>query len=178
MQEVINCNLNSKTDWIDIVNLGIALINVIAVIFFFIIEKKKQKQEKINDYKLSWYKLIDIPERTKNISSILENQIKLLEEFKNNTETDLNKRKQIAQKLIIEFSQKIIEEKNIIVPVMKCVDENGNKELCNLLNNLREQHDTTLINNSTLNQDNNYSDFIDLKNTIIETYYKIGRKFL
>ena len=61
MQEVINCNLNAKTDWIDIVNLGIALINVIAVILFFIIEKKKQKQEKINDYKLSWYKLIDIP---------------------------------------------------------------------------------------------------------------------
>ena len=179
MNEVINCVINDKISWVEIVNIVIATINVGAVILFFIFEKSRQKKDKLNDYNLSWYKLINIPQRTDNLNEIIDTEISKLESLKNNSELNLNKRKIESQKLIVEFNKKIISEKNIITPIMKCISEESNKEITKKLNNLRELHDNNLINSALLNNNIiDYSDFIDLKNEIIETYYKIGKKFL
>lgn len=179
MNEVINCVVNDNINWVEIVNIVIATINVSAVILFFVFEKARQKKDKLNDYNLSWYKLINIPQRTDNLNDIIDTEISKLESLKNNDETDLNKRKKESRELIVEFNKKIISEKNIITPIMKCISEESNKEITTKLNSLRELHDNNLISSALLNNNIiDYSDFIDLKNDIIETYYKIGKKFL
>ena len=79
MNEVINCVINDKISWVEIVNIVIATINVGAVILFFIFEKSRQKKDKLNDYNLSWYQLINIPQRTDNLNEIIETEISKLE---------------------------------------------------------------------------------------------------
>lgn len=179
MVNSIECVVNSDINWVEIVNVLIATINVGAVILFFIFERNRQKKDKINDYNLSWYKLINISERTKILNDIVNDEISKLEALKNNDETDLNKRKSESQSLIVDFTKKIINEKNIISPIMKCIDEDSNKEISKKFNDLRELHDTCLINSALLNNKViDYSDFINLKNSIIETYYNIGKQYL
>ncbi len=179
MDESIKCIVENNIGLMEIINILIATINVIAVIAFFIIEKKSQKKDKVNNYNLSWYKLIDIPERTKSLNNIVNEAKEQLEELRNSEIDNLNERKKLSKKLIVNFLKKIIEEKNTITPIMKCIDENKNKEISMKLNNLREFHDEKLINEALINNKiPDYDGFIDIKNTIIETYYKIGKNFL
>ncbi len=179
MNEVVKCVVNSNTSWIEVANITIATINVLAVIAFFIYEKKKLKKDKVNEYKLSWYKLIDIPKRVDSLNEFVVDAKARLEKLKNSDVDNLNKRKEISQKLITDFDKKIISEKNIITPILKCVSDESNREITKLFNDLMELHDNQLINAAILsNGIIDYSNFIDLKNSIVEKYYKIGEIFL
>lgn len=178
MEEAISCIIENQTSWIEIINIVIATINVGAVIIFFIYENNRQKKDKLNNYNLSWYKLINLPDRTNMLNNIVNEEISKLDELTNNSETNLESRKKEAEKLIVDFNNKIINEKNIISPIMKCVSEQGNKEIIIKLNELREIHDNKLISSAILGDKCDYSDFIELKNGIIECYYNIGEKFI
>jgi hypothetical protein len=93
MKETVECIVSNNISWIEILNIVIATVNVGAVILFFIFEKKRQKKDKINEYNLSWYKMIDIPERTSQLDTIVKDGIIFLEELNNNPEKNLDKRK-------------------------------------------------------------------------------------
>lgn len=164
---------------IEILNIVIATINVGAVILFFVLENKRQKKDKLNEYNLSWYKMINIPERTKRLDTIIKVSIANLETLRESKETDLTKRKNESEKLIVSFTNEIIEEKNIITPILKCIDDDSNKNISKKFNDLREMHGSSLINEALLNNKLiDYSDFINLKNSIIEMYYNLGKSFL
>lgn len=179
MPENFRCVVENNINLTEIISVIIASINVAAVIAFFIYEKIRQKKDKINEYNLTWYKLINISERTNVLNSLIEEEILKLEELRNDTETDITKRKSKSEKIIIQFDKKIINEKNIITPIMKCISEENNKEISSKFNKLMALHDTTLINKAVLNNGIiDYSDFIDQKNLIIENFYTLGKNFL
>jgi hypothetical protein len=45
----------------------------------------------------------------------------------------------MSENLIISFTKRIIEEKNIITPIMKCIDDENNVLISKKLNELREK---------------------------------------
>ena len=178
-KEVMKCVMeNNMLDNIaNIATLLISFLNLIFVVLFYAKDRKEHKKEKQQNYKSSWLNMINVKERIENLNFIITETKKLSIEIFNNKEDSLEQRKLIMQSSLSTLDNLLINEKNKFSYLLKCIDQNKNKEMCKLYNEYQDEY-MHVLECAVLEKNLDYSVLQDILNMITEMYYNLGINIL
>lgn len=182
--EAISCVVeNDNMDFVintvfAIINAIVAIINI-GLLLHFNLEQKKEKciERKIN-YNVSWYNTIDLNQRVNSIEDIIRTTTMNIIELNNNTEDAVSKRRKIAEPYINYYDDKLIEEKNKVNNIIKCIDEKSASEICEIFRHMQDEL-SELINQAVGGQCSlSFADLENIKAKLVTKYYEVGEKII
>ncbi len=157
----------------DIAVVVISLINLGFVIGFYFKDKANEKREKIKKYKYDWFKMIDVRKRVDSLN-ILNSTIKQkADELHNSTEDSLEKRKTMMGEYLNNINTVIFSEKNSYTYLLRCIDENENREITRLYNNYQEEYMSILLK-AEAKEEYDVSKLTDISSEISKRFYEFG----
>lgn len=174
-KEVINCVLNNSNfdNATNIITLIVSILNLIFIVLFYVRDKKEHKKEKNRDYKNSWFNMVNVKERIKNLNNIINNvkdfSLKILE----NEEDSLEKRKELMQKSLEKLNGEFVNEKNSFTYLLRCIDDEKNQQLCKLYNDFQDSY-MKILESAVLKDTLDYSSLQSVLSKITELYYNLG----
>lgn len=112
-------------DIVDIVNFGF-------VVWVFVYDHKKHREEKINDYRMSWYKSFDTAKNLENFRNILDSTEENLTRLSKSLSKKQNRNIRLYTKKSSEEFNRVLVEKRKLKTILSCISSEDGKKIARI----------------------------------------------